>query len=373
MKIFNIVGARPNFMKIAPLLRAAQKYPRLKMRLIHTGQHYDYNMSKTFFNDLSLPKPDIYLGAGSGAHAEQTGRIMIALEKAALKEKPDLIIVVGDVNSTLAGALVAAKLHIPLAHIEAGLRSFDRAMPEEINRVVTDSLSDLLFIPDPYARDNLIKEGIPRSRIFSVGNIMIDTLHYYLPKAKKSDILTRKDGIGKLGLSSKQYAVLTMHRPANVDNRKTFSRLIKALTLLARDIPIVFPAHPRTLKQIRLFGFNKYFSPASNILLTKALGYLDAINLYLNAKFALTDSGGVQEETTALGIPCLTLRNTTEWKTTLTTGTNILVGTAPDKILKEGRKIILGKERKGRLPKNWDGKSARRIIRVILTTLRKDI
>lgn len=359
MKLLCVVGARPNFIKLAPLLNAARNYPDIKITVVHTGQHYDYNMSKVFFRDLNIPNPDVHLGVGSGSHSYQTGQVMIGLEKEVLKIKPDIIVVIGDVNSTLAGALVATKLVIPLAHIEAGLRSFDRTMPEEINRVVTDNLSELLFAPGENAVRNLIYEGIPRRKIFSVGNIMIDALKQYLPLAKKSRIKQF------LNLPVHNYGVITLHRAGNVDDRKIFTGIIKGLTTISKEIPIIFPIHPRTKKQLKLFRLEKLFKHKS-ILLIEPVGYLDSINLLMNARLVLTDSGGVQEETTFLGVPCLTLRNETEWGETIKQGTNLLVGTKPEKIIREVYKILKQNKKSSRhIPLNWDGKTADRFLKVI--------
>jgi len=340
----NIVGALPNFIKIAPLMKEMSRYPQtFDQFLLHTGQHYDEEMSKSFFDDLGLTKPDIYLGVGSGSHAEQTGKIMIEFERACLQKNPDLVIVVGDVNSTIACALVAAKLWIPTAHIEAGLRSFDRTMPEEINRILTDQISDYLFTTCEDANQNLIKEGISEKKIFFVGNTMIDTLLSHMEIAKNSVILEN------LGLRKnnkiKKYGVVTLHRPSNVDNPKTFKGILNALNELAREIPIIFPAHLRTIKQIKNFKLQEMVNYEENflskglnntnrnMLAIPPLGYLDFLCLMSNAAIILTDSGGIQEETTILGIPCLTLRNNTERPITVKEGTNIVVGNNPDKII----------------------------------------
>jgi len=381
MKIISIVGARPNFMKLAPLIRAIQKHnanPQspipIHHLLIHTGQHYDYVMSQVFFQDLELPQPDIYLGVGSGTHAEQTGRTMIELEKVLFKESPDLVIVVGDVNSTLAAALAAVKLHIPVAHVEAGLRSFDRTMPEEINRLLTDAISDYLFTPSPDAGENLRKEGIPDDKIFLVGDVMVDSLLGNKAEAAQSPILHQ------LNLAEKGYALLTLHRPSNVDEKESLLRIIKALSEISQKIPIVFPAHPRTRKRLKEFGLLSQFldiSPESRpepesrpipnhqLLITAPVGYLDFLNLEMNAKFVMTDSGGIQEETTVLSIPCLTLRNSTERPITITKGTNTLVWNNTERIVEEAFKILDGKGKEGKCPELWDGKTAERIVEVV--------
>ncbi len=376
IKVINVVGARPNFMKIAPIMREMSKYPQNFVQLlVHTGQHYDNEMSKFFFDDLGLPMPDIYLGVGSETHAVQTGKIMIEFDKVCYQKKPDLIIVVGDVNSTVACAIVAAKLCIPVAHIEAGLRSFDRTMPEEINRMLTDQISDYLFTTCEDANQNLIREGIPKSKIFFVGNVMIDTLLNHINMAKESFILER------LGLRTnnnvRKYAVVTLHRPSNVDDPIILKVILNALNSLAKKLPVVFPAHPRTTKHIMDFklkdmlSYEKSFSTKAfnrsykNILILPPLGYLDFLSLMSNAKIVLTDSGGIQEETTLLGIPCLTLRNNTERPITVKEGTNILVGNDPDKIRNTSIKILKDGIPPKKIPKYWDGRAAERIIKFL--------
>jgi len=363
MKIALVCGARPNFMKIAPLLQAINKFNEGHGRsfapiLVHTGQHYDYEMSKIFFDDLELPEPDIYLGIGSGTHAEQTGKVMIEFEKVLFREKPDIVLVVGDVNSTLAGALAAVKLHIPLAHVEAGLRSYDRSMPEEINRLLTDAISDYLFTPSPDADENLRKEGIAEEKIFLVGDVMVDSLLHNKDKANHSQILHQ------LNLINKSYALLTLHRPSNVDEKESLLRIIKALCEISQKVPIVFPAHPRTKKNIGKFGFSRFFDDEL-ILLIEPLGYLDFLNLETNAKFVMTDSGGIQEETTVLDVPCLTLRDTTERPVTISQGTNTLVRNDTQTIVEEALKILEGKGKKGNRPDLWDGKTAERVVEIL--------
>jgi UDP-N-acetylglucosamine 2-epimerase (non-hydrolysing) len=373
-KIILVAGARPNFMKVAPIVNELEKV-RIDYKIVHTGQHYDYEMSKSFFNDLKLIESDIYLGVGSGTHAEQTGKIMIEFERICFQEKPDLVIVVGDVNSTIACALVAAKLCIPIAHVEAGLRSFDRNMPEEINRVLTDQISDYLFTTCVDANQNLIKEGIHENKIFFVGNAMIDTLLNHIEIAKNSIILK------KLGLKKnnniKKYGVVTLHRPSNVDNPKIFKGILNALNKLAREIPIIFPAHPRTIKQIKNFNLqevedyeenffsNELTKTNRNIFTIAPLGYLDFLCLMSNATIVLTDSGGIQEETTILGIPCLTLRNNTERPITIKEGTNILVGNDPDKIMSTALNVLKKQNSRKKRPRYWDGKTAERIVKIL--------
>lgn len=373
-KIILVCGARPNFMKIAPLKRTIEKYSAkstgkpIRPILVHTGQHYDYEMSRIFFKDLELPRPDIFLNVRSGNHGEQTARVMIGFEKTVIGEKPDLVIVVGDVNSTLAAALVAVKLHIPVAHVEAGLRSFDRKMPEEINRILSDIVSDFLFTTCEDANLNLKQEGISQDKIFLVGDIMIDTLF-----ANRKKI----DGIKKyrdFGLDKQGYALLTLHRPSNVDFKSTLKNILVSLNKIANRIPILFPGHPRTLKQIKKFGFDKYFFPhnkenSKKIRLINPLGYIEFQSLLKNSKFILTDSGGIQEEATVINIPCLTLRDTTERPVTVKEGTNILTGNDPEKILKESFKILEGKGKKGKTPPQWDGRTGERIVNILVKKL----
>ena len=365
MKVILVGGARPNFVKIAPILQAMQELNETKGRtffepfFVHTGQHYDYEMSKIFFEDLRLPEPDVYLGIGSGTHAAQTGRIMIELEEVLFKEKPELVIVVGDVNSTLAAALSAVKLHIPIAHVEAGLRSFDKTMPEEVNRVLTDQISDYLFTPSPDAGDNLKREGIRQNRIYFVGNVMVDSLLDNLGKAEKRFILS------KLGLEEKGYTVLTLHRPSNVDERKKLFGILKSLCKVSSRIPIIFPVHPRTRKNIQNFKLESFFHENDNIRLAEPLGYLDFICLMMNSRFVMTDSGGVQEETTALNIPCLTLRNTTEWGVTVAQGRNTVVGDSEQRLVDEAFRILDGQSKESTSLELWDGKTAERIVEII--------
>lgn len=428
-----VAAARPNFMKIAPLISAIHKYnhaldPLYQKRnanrdeddarrvdrndsfiqpfLVHTGQHYDDNMSDAFFRDLDLPAPDIHLGVGSGSHAEQTGRVMIEFEQVLIREKPQLVIVVGDVNSTMACALAAVKLNIPIAHVEAGLRSFDRSMPEEINRIVTDAVADYLFTPSLDGDANLLVEGVKKDRIFLVGDIMVDSLLLYLDKAKKTDIRKR------LSLESSPYALVTLHRPANVDSPKTLGRIIKGLLNVAERIPVIFPMHPRTRKQVDACGFEDSFVFHSShhmnyrdyfkydpleyqpekasisgreepddgrdqrqkqppllprIHAFSPLGYLDFLNLMAHAAVVLTDSGGIQEETTVLNIPCITLRDSTERPITLSEGTNILVHDDPEKIIDAAGNALNGKSKRGVCPVLWDGHTAERIISILAT------
>ncbi len=355
MKLIHVVGARPNFMKIAPIMRAAFRYDNIEQVLVHTGQHYDDNMSQWFFDELGIREPDVNLEVGSGTHGEQTGEIMKRFEKFIVDEGGDIIVVVGDVNSTIACGLVAVKLHIPLAHVEAGLRSFDRRMPEEINRLLTDAISDYLFTPAEEANENLKKEGIPEERIHLVGDIMIDTLTRETEKTPDIDNPPFED------LKVREYAALTLHRPSNVDDEKVFKGIVKALNTIAGEIKIVFPAHPRTRK--RMEEFNIRFD-SDNVKITNPLSYRDFLRLYKNSKFVLTDSGSIQQETTYLNIPCLTIRENTERPFTITRGTNVLVGVDPDIIIEESLKILEGKQKVARGMPLWDGKTAERIIEV---------
>jgi UDP-N-acetylglucosamine 2-epimerase (non-hydrolysing) len=327
-------------------------------------------MSDFFFEDLGLPKPDIYLGVGSCSHAEQTAKIMIEFEKILIKEKPDLTIVVGDVNSTVACALTSVKLGIPVAHVEAGLRSFDRTMPEEINRVLTDAISDFLFITEKDAEVNLLREGRPKEKIFFVGNTMIDTLLKNKHKANESRIL------GKLKLKSENYALLTLHRPSNVDNKETFNKILEALAEVKKHIKIVYPAHPRAQKRIKEFGFFKKYNFLANsseflaknsFLMCEPLGYLDFLKLMSEAKLVLTDSGGIQEETTVLGVPCITLRESTERPVTVDEGTNVVVGIDRNKIVREALNLLGRNKNVCKIPEKWDGLASQRIIKILLT------
>jgi UDP-N-acetylglucosamine 2-epimerase (non-hydrolysing) len=318
LKILAVVGARPNFMKVAPLIWEAQRRGGIAVRLVHTGQHYDEKMSQLFFDELRLPRPDVNLEVGSGSHAVQTAEVMKRFEPVVIAEKPDLVLVVGDVNSTIACALTAVKLLVPVAHVEAGLRSFDRTMPEEINRVLTDAISDWLFVTEPSGLDNLRKEGVPAERVFFVGNVMMDTLVTCRPRVDASRVLER------IGVQPGRYAVLTLHRPANVDDPATLGRLMGAVERLQREVPFVFPVHPRTERTMRPY---REGGALPNLIFSEPLGYLDFMKLLSQARLVLTDSGGVQEETTFLGVPCLTMRENTERPVTVTEGTNRL-GTA---------------------------------------------
>lgn len=365
MKIVNVVGARPNFMKIAPLLEEMEKVPSIQPILVHTGQHYDLAMSEAFFEDLEIPEPDVLLGVGSGSHAEQTAKIMLEFERVLEREKPDLVLVVGDVNSTLACALVAAKLLAPVAHVEAGLRSFDRTMPEEINRKLTDHLADHLFTTSEDANENLRSEGIPAERIHLVGNVMIDTLRKYEPIARS------KKAADVFDLKPQGYAILTLHRPSNVDDPKVFALILDTLEQVLRKVPILFPIHPRSRKRIAELGFGPRIEGLRNLKLCDPLGYLSFLSLMMDACFVMTDSGGIQEETTTLGIPCLTLRENTERPVTVTIGTNTVVGLDRETIVAEASKILSGWTKRWQVPPLWDGKAARRIVNHLVSSLRE--
>jgi len=364
MKLALICGARPNFMKIAPLMFAIDKHnhdrktrKKIEPLLVHTGQHYDVQMSETFFRDLNIPKPDFNLEVGSGSHAVQTAEIMIRFEKVCLQEKPDWVIVVGDVNSTMACTIVASKLGIKVAHVEAGLRSFDRSMPEEINRLVTDALADLLLTPSKDADKNLLREGVNKDKIKLVGNIMIDTLLTHVEKARQLRPHTKYD------MKEKQYVFVTLHRPSNVDDKKSLTVIMKHLTALSRKMPVILPMHPRTRKNLIAFGLQKRITKANGMIITDPIGYHETIGLIDKSAFVLTDSGGLQEETTVLGIPCLTLRPNTERPVTITHGTNKL--TMLKTLNKDLATLFAGKHKKGRIPDLWDGHTAERIVRIL--------
>jgi UDP-N-acetylglucosamine 2-epimerase (non-hydrolysing) len=362
LKILNVVGARPNFMKVAPLVDAMKRREHeFTPLVVHTGQHYDEMMSDAFFKDLELPEPDLYLSVGSGTHAAQTAAVMQRFEPVVLQQQPDWVLVVGDVNSTLACALVCVKLGVKVAHVEAGLRSRDRSMPEEINRLLTDQISDLLFTPSQDADQNLRAEGIPEERIRFVGNIMIDSLNKQLERAKGSNV--RED----LGVADRDYAVLTLHRPSNVDNRETLTRILGTLEVIGGRVPIIFPVHPRTRKMISELGLDATSLATKGLQLIEPLGYLDFLRLYSGARLVLTDSGGIQEETTVLGIPCVTLRENTERPITDEMGTNTIVGTDPQKITAASFAALdQDPARSHRIPPLWDGHTADRILDALL-------
>jgi len=358
--VLAVAGARPNFMKIAPLLRELRAREAFETTLVHTGQHYDAAMSESFFRDLGIPEPDLDLGVGSGPHGRQTARVLEAMEALLLERRPDAVVVVGDVNSTLAAALAAAKLGIPVAHVEAGLRSFDRSMPEELNRLLTDAISDWLFTTELAAGENLRREGIAPEKVHFAGNVMIDTLRAHLERARGLGTLERLD------LQPGGYAVLTLHRPSNVDDAERLRSLFAVLEEIQARLPVVFPVHPRTRQSIAtLLG-----GESPRLRLTEPLGYLEFLRLLADARLVLTDSGGIQEETTVLGVPCLTLRENTERPVTVTQGTNTIVGTDPDAIRAAATKVLEGEARRGRVPEGWDGQAARRIVDVLERDLR---
>lgn len=360
MKILHVVGARPNFMKVAPVYRAIANYSKIKQILVHTGQHYDLNMSDIFFQQLGLPAPDINLEVGSGSHAVQTAQIMMRMETVLLEQKPDMVLVYGDINSTVAAALVCAKLLMPVAHVEAGLRSFDRTMPEEINRLMTDQIADLLFTPSVDGDENLLREGVAKEKIHFVGNVMIDTLIRLLPTA---DSLWPELS-AKFKLVEKNYALVTLHRPSNVDEPVILSKIIDTLQKISKKLPILFPIHPRT--RLRLAEWKIAVSQDSGLNLTDPIGYLDFLCLQKRAALVITDSGGIQEETTLLGVPCLTVRENTERPVTVSVGTNMLVGQDMEKLVTEVKNILGGNVKKGSAPPLWDGQAGKRIADIIV-------
>lgn len=354
-----VVGARPNFMKASPLVRAMKKSGNFVVSLMHTGQHYDFLMSKSFFRNLNLPRPNIYLAVGSDTAIRQTAKIMIDSEKHLLKLKPDVVIVLGDVNSTIAVALAAKHLNIPVAHVEAGLRSRDMSMPEEINRILTDHISDFLFTTEESANKNLIKEGIDRKKIYFTGNVMIDSLLFNFFKIRFSSILH------KFKIHSKEYALLTLHRPSNVDKKENFLKILESLKTIEKHLPIIFPVHPRTKKQIENLKLLPHINRLKKVVLIPPLGYIDFMKLALESRFILTDSGGIQEESTVLGTPCVTLRENTERPATVASGANVVAGTNPKKVIFAAKSIIFGKPKKIKIPKYWDGNAAERIVKIL--------
>lgn len=367
MKILNVVGARPNFMKIAPLMEEYKRYTIIEPVLVHTGQHYDEKMSDLFFRQLGIPQPDVNLAVGSGSHAVQTAEIMKAFEPVVFQRKPDAVLVVGDVNSTIACGLVAVKLGVKLIHVEAGLRSGDRSMPEEVNRVLTDSISDMLFCTEQSGVDNLINEGVAREKIHLVGHVMIDTLLRNLKRAKDSRIIEQLQEQGRL--NGEGYAMLTLHRPSNVDDPKVFAQILDALEVIQNEMPILFPIHPRTRRSLVALGLHERMDSLPNIHLMDPVGYLDFLKLNSCANVVLTDSGGIQEETTVLKVPCITLRENTERPITAEIGSNQIVGTDPNRILTAYRNAVCGKWREPQIPPLWDGKAAGRIAQAILRQL----
>jgi UDP-N-acetylglucosamine 2-epimerase (non-hydrolysing) len=374
MRLLSVVGARPNFMKIAPIVAELRRYPDIQHLLVHSGQHYDKLLSGNFFSDLELCAPDLNLEIGSASHAAQTGEVMKRLEPVLLEFRPDMLIVVGDVNSTLAAALTAAKLHIQVAHVEAGLRSFDMAMPEEINRKLTDAISDLLFVTEQSGVDNLKREGVDPEKIFLVGNVMIDSLLRHREMAERAPILDLLGIMGRDGCKS--YGLLTLHRPSNVDERDVLGRILETVHDLAADFPVYFPVHPRTRKNIDSFGLGRYLSHGlphqSGIVALDPLSYVNFLCLMQHARLVLTDSGGIQEETTVLGVPCLTLRENTERPATVEYGTNQVVGLNRERILAAARPILKNSfSPQDRVPPLWDGQAAARIVQIIREHLAK--
>ena len=361
--IYLVAGARPNFMKIAPIVRALQGHPRLAYKIIHTGQHYDRAMNEVFFEELGIPAPDLFMAAGGGSHAEQTAKIMLGFEQLCLSQRPDCVLVVGDVNSTLACSIVAKKLHIPVAHVEAGLRSGDMTMPEEINRLVTDSICDWFFVTEPSAVEHLRREGKPDAAVHYVGHVMVDNVLYQAGKLAATDTAAFETAAFKRSHSGpgRRYGVVTLHRPSNVDDAAMMAALGGALREIARALPLVFPVHPRTRTNLDKFGIDL----GPDITLVGPQGYMAFLHLWQDAAVVLTDSGGLQEETTALGVPCITLRNNTERPITVDEGSNVLAGTDPVRIVAEVRKVLAGQGKQGRRPRLWDGQAAQRIVAVL--------
>jgi UDP-N-acetylglucosamine 2-epimerase (non-hydrolysing) len=365
MKLMCVVGARPNFMKAAPVIEALRRYPDIHVMLVHTGQHYDHQMSTLFFVELGMPKPDVDLQVGSGSHGEQTGQIMMRIEPLMKSERPDLVIVFGDVNSTIAAALCAAKLGIQVAHVEAGLRSFDRTMPEELNRILTDNLSDFLFTTEQGARKNLIREGIAEEKMHFVGNVMVDTLLKHRTRAGALNVSQ------KLGMQPGSYGLLTIHRPSNVDDERTLSEILEAIDEVSKQLTILFPCHPRTRQRLNngtfahLLNVENPGRDRARLVVLDPLGYLEFLSLMADARLVMTDSGGIQEETTVLGVPCLTLRHNTERPVTVEQGTNVLVGNSRDQIVAAAEKALSGTGQHARVPDLWDGRASERIAKIL--------
>lgn len=361
--IFLVAGARPNFMKIAPIVRALQAHDGLDYKIIHTGQHYDREMNEVFFEELGIPQPDVFMGAGGGSHAEQTAKIMLGFEQLCRAERPDAVLVVGDVNSTIACSIVAKKMHIPVAHVEAGLRSGDMAMPEEINRIVTDSISDWFFVTEPSGVENLLREGHDQRDIHFVGHVMVDNLLYQKEKLECMDAKAFDTAAYKT--HHPRYGVVTLHRPSNVDDAQTFRNIAQALRQISENLPLIFPVHPRTRANLEKFSINL----GANVTLRGPLAYMEFLNLWKDAAVVLTDSGGLQEETTALGVTCLTLRDNTERPVTVDAGTNTLVGTCAETIIQAFERAEYGQRGKSYRPDLWDGKAAERIVEILGRTL----
>ncbi len=354
-----IAGARPNFMKVAPLMRALHAAPECQPLLVHTGQHYDPNMSDRFFEELGIPRPDAHLEVGSGTISSVMGKILLAFEPVLQTHRPDVVMVVGDVTSTIACTYAAVQSHIPVAHVEAGLRSGDRGMPEEINRILTDSVSDFLFVSEPSGVENLLREGIAQEKIFLVGNCMIDTLLAHRHRSEESTILEQ------MGIESRGYALVTLHRPSNVDDPTVFGRIVESISRIAEDLDVIFPVHPRTRERIARFGLADRIGRMARLRLTEPMGYFDFLKLTSHARVVLTDSGGVQEETTILQVPCITLRENTERPVTVTDGTNQLAGTDPDRIADAYQRVVRGEIGRRQAPLGWDGKAAERIVEIL--------
>jgi len=365
--IYLVAGARPNFMKIAPIVRALQAQSALTFKIIHTGQHYDRDMNEVFFEELGIPQPDIFMGAGGGSHAQQTAKIMVAFEDLCVAERPAAVLVVGDVNSTLACSISAKKLNIPVAHVEAGLRSGDMTMPEEINRLVTDSITDWFFVTEPSAVQHLEREGKAASAIHYVGHVMVDNVLFQADKLSATDTSAFEGSAFKAARAAagQRYGVVTLHRPSNVDDAAMMTRIGGALKEIAAELPLIFPVHPRTRANLASFGIDL----GPNITLMGPQAYMAFLNLWKDAAVVLTDSGGLQEETTALGVPCITIRDNTERPVTVDEGSNVLVGTDPVRIVAEARKVLRGEGKQGRRPHLWDGKAAERIVAILAREL----
>lgn len=360
--VYLVAGARPNFMKIAPIVRALQAHGGVGFKIIHTGQHYDREMNDVFFEELGIPQPDVFMGAGGGSHAQQTAKIMTAFEALCQAQKPDAVLVVGDVNSTLACSIVAKKFNIPVAHVEAGLRSGDMSMPEEINRLVTDSISDWFFVTEPSGVEHLRREGKAQSAIHHVGHVMVDNVLYQAEKLSQAETQFETSDFKR---RHGRYGVVTLHRPSNVDSAEMMTRVGEALKEIAVDLPLLFPVHPRTRANLEKFGIDL----GPNITLVGPQGYMSFLNLWKDAVVVLTDSGGLQEETTALGVPCITIRENTERPVTVEEGTNVLAGTDPARIVAEARKVMRGEGKQGRRPQLWDGRAAERIVAILAKEL----
>ncbi len=365
--IYLVAGARPNFMKIAPIVRALQAQQALSFKIIHTGQHYDRDMNEVFFEELGIPQPDIFMGAGGGSHAAQTAKIMVAFEELCIAERPAAVLVVGDVNSTLACSISAKKLHIPVAHVEAGLRSGDMSMPEEINRLVTDSITDWFFVTEPSAVKHLQREGKPDSAIHYVGHVMVDNVLFQAEKLAGLDTSGFETSTFKAARAEQgeRYGVITLHRPSNVDDPAMMTRLAGALREISADLPLIFPVHPRTRANLASFGVDL----GPRVTLVGPQAYMAFLNLWKDAAVVLTDSGGLQEETTALGVPCITIRDNTERPVTVDEGSNVLAGTDPARIVAEAKKVLRGEGKQGRRPHLWDGMAAQRIVDILAREL----